>query len=259
MDYDATNIPAAYDDARGYDPATLETWLTHIARHASATTTRRVLDLGCGTGRYSAALADRFEAAVLALDPSTRMLGQAKPKFRRGSVMGCYAAAEALPLADNTIDFVFLSMVFHHLADCRRACHEIRRVLRERGTVVVRNSTWDQAETFPYVGYFPNVDAAIHRLLPAAADVETAFGDAGLSLVAHEIIRHPMARDWPEFVRKSKRRADSILARLPDRDFEAGIAALESATSTAAPITVDLDLFVFRDSRHLPAGASKSL
>jgi SAM-dependent methyltransferase len=37
-----------------------------------------ILDLGCGTGRYSAAHADLFNARVIAVDPSLKMLAEAR-------------------------------------------------------------------------------------------------------------------------------------------------------------------------------------
>ena len=53
------------------------------------------------------------EPSVVAIDPSEQMLARARSKpsvrvrYRRGS-------GEALPLADASVDMVFMSMVFHH-------------------------------------------------------------------------------------------------------------------------------------------------
>jgi ubiquinone/menaquinone biosynthesis C-methylase UbiE len=42
-----------------------------------------VLDLGCGTGRFSEALAAQFDAHVIGLDPSLKMLQVAREKQTR--------------------------------------------------------------------------------------------------------------------------------------------------------------------------------
>ena len=55
MDYDRTKMPAAYDAGRGYPPAVLAFWLEVISRWVPTGTVSDIVDIGCGTGRYSAA------------------------------------------------------------------------------------------------------------------------------------------------------------------------------------------------------------
>jgi len=40
------------------------------------------LDIGCGTGRYSTALAAHFNAHVIAVDPSEKMLAEARKRAK---------------------------------------------------------------------------------------------------------------------------------------------------------------------------------
>jgi len=58
-----------------------------------------------------------------------------------------------------------------------------------------------------------------------------------------------MAPDWNTFVAKIRQRSDSILARLPEADFDEGMRSLAGGcpdrTSDRA-VTVNLDLFVFQ-------------
>ena len=65
MDYDATNIPAGYDQARSLGRELIELWMTTVAAHTCGRSVASILDLGCGTGRFSEALAARFNANVL--------------------------------------------------------------------------------------------------------------------------------------------------------------------------------------------------
>ena len=68
----------------------------------------RDLDIGCGTGRYSMALAAHFNARVIAVDPSEKMLAEARKKATE-RVRYERASAESLPLPDASIDMVFMS------------------------------------------------------------------------------------------------------------------------------------------------------
>jgi ubiquinone/menaquinone biosynthesis C-methylase UbiE len=248
MDYDKTNMPAAYDAGRGYNPSVLALWLDVISQWVPQSAVSEILDLGCGTGRYSAALAAHFDARVIAVDPSAKMLAQARKKatervrYRRGR-------GEALPLPDGTVDMVFVSMVFHHFEDPDRAVRECHRVLRRDGTVCLRAGTRDRAATYPYVPFFTRSSAILNNVLQSKASIETVFVNAGFQLVAHDVIRSEVAGSWNAYAEKLAFRADSILAQLRDQEFEEGLAALREHVKRAPPdepVIELIDFFVFR-------------
>ena len=96
------------DAGRGYSPAVLALWLDVISRWVPKGTVSEILDIGCGTGRYSTALAAHFNARVIAVDPSEKMLAEARKKATE-RVRYERASAESLPLPDASIDMVFMS------------------------------------------------------------------------------------------------------------------------------------------------------
>ncbi len=246
MDYDKTAMPSAYDAGRGYNPATLTFWLDRIAARAPAGGVSRILDLGCGTGRYSAALAARFGADVVALDPSRDMLAQARAKPSPGVRYAC-AAGEALPLADGAADLVFLSMVFHHFADPDRVARECRRVLRPGGRVLLRAGTAEQIPTYPYLPFFPGAGPILRDVLPPRAAIEQVFARAGFSLADYELVPSETARDWDEYAGRVAHRADSILIRLSDAEFARGLAALGAhQVPRGEPVIELVDFFAFQ-------------
>jgi SAM-dependent methyltransferase len=106
MDYDATEIPAVYDLGRDHGPAFADLWMTQVATYVGGRSVDAILDLGCGTGRFSNALADRFNASLIGLDPSKKMLAQARSKESRSLVTYARGAGEALPLRDGTLDLI---------------------------------------------------------------------------------------------------------------------------------------------------------
>jgi ubiquinone/menaquinone biosynthesis C-methylase UbiE len=89
---------------------------------------QRVLDVGCGTGILTRALARRSARAV-GVDPAPRMVAKAK---EGGGVVALYAvaAAEALPFADSTFGGASASFTVHHWRDARSGLAELGRVLR---------------------------------------------------------------------------------------------------------------------------------
>ena len=85
--------------------------------------------------------------------------------------------------------------------------------------------------------------------LPSRDEVVAMFETAGLRLTAYQRVSHLLAMNWSEVAGKLAMRADSFLARLPDGEFESGMAALRAHACCADPhtaITEDIDFFVFK-------------
>jgi SAM-dependent methyltransferase len=104
------------------------------------------VDVGCGDGKHSLQLAQRFHLAVTGLDPVPRHIELASselaafaardPEVGRRVRFGL-GAAEALPLENRTVDLVWCRDVLVHVADLDKAYAEFHRVLRTNGRVLV--------------------------------------------------------------------------------------------------------------------------
>ena len=106
----------------------------------------RILDIGCGTGRHTAEACRLKDVTVLGCDPNAQDLLQAGQRIAYHKQVGAYgggscALASAgitdLPFADNSFDVVICSEVLEHISDDRKALHELARVLRPGGHLVV--------------------------------------------------------------------------------------------------------------------------
>jgi ubiquinone/menaquinone biosynthesis C-methylase UbiE len=245
MDYDAYDIAEIYDRARALLPATARLWQELPADYIDPGAAPLIFDLGCGTGCFSELLAQRFGGQVIGIDPSKRMLKQARRKPNPGNISYWKASAEALPLSDGCADLVFMSMVYHHLGNPAAAMRECHRVLREGGYVCIRNAT--RESDFPDRHFFA-LGLLIDTELPARAKIVATFESVGFARVTHQVVRQTIAPDWPSFVEKSALRGDSFLARLSDKEFRAGMDALQAhgdSIDLSAPVTEEIDWFVF--------------
>jgi ubiquinone/menaquinone biosynthesis C-methylase UbiE len=246
MDYDQSEIATTYDQARDLSPARPRRWQGLLSAHVDRTALALVVDLGCGTGRFSEMLAVELGARVIGFDPSAKMIDQARRKLATGSIAFRRAAAHALPLPDGCVDLVFMSQVYHHLPDPRAVARECRRALRPGGYVCIRTGTRENEVVVPR--FFPAVRAMLDLDLSSADEVKANFVAAGFAPRHHEIVTEAVAPDWSSFVGKSALRADSFLARLSDTEFNQGMTALCAYVTTIdqdQPVTEEIDWFVF--------------
>lgn len=248
MDYDQTNIPAAYDRGRDLGPEVLDLWMHALEAHLQDLNVIKILDLGCGTGRFSEALAVYFKAEVLGIDPSAKMLERAREKHRDSRVQYQRGSAEAISLPSGSVDMIFMSMSFHHFSNRALAARECRRVLREQGVVFVRTGAREQIRAYPYVPFFPSSGAMLDELLPDRAELRESFERAGFHMTAWEIITQTIAASWKAYADKLSAGGDSVLARLSQHELESGLAAIRrhSAKAVVEAIVEPIDLFVFR-------------
>jgi ubiquinone/menaquinone biosynthesis C-methylase UbiE len=243
LDYDKTDIPERYDEGRDHGPAFLQQWMTVIATHIGETC-GTVTDLGCGTGRFSRGLAESFDATVIGLDPSKKMLHQAQRHRSHKRVFYVCGRGEALPLAADSADLIFISMVFHHFTDPQVVAGECRRVLREHGHVCLRTASREQIPMYPYVPFFPASRALLEQRIPSLQSQCAVFQNASFEARFAGVVTQQIAADYSDYAGKLSTRSDSILISLPDEDFNAGINAVRSAPP-AGPIVEPIDFVVF--------------
>ena len=130
---------ADYDRINGVFSLGTGGWYRREAlRRAGLARGQRLLDVAVGTGLVAAEAARVLgdPAAVTGLDLSEGMLAEARRRLG-GGVRLVQARAEALPVADRSVDFVSMGYALRHVADLGVAFAEYRRVLRPGGRVLL--------------------------------------------------------------------------------------------------------------------------
>jgi SAM-dependent methyltransferase len=146
LDLDAAVFHAYLSDLTG--------WVRELAGDRPG---GRILDLGCGTGTGTLALARRFETAgVIALDASAELLGRLTVQARELALADRITTRQAdldgdwPGIGPGTVDVAWASMSVHHLADPDAALARVRAALRPGGLFAL-------AETpSPFVRFLPD-------------------------------------------------------------------------------------------------------
>jgi len=244
MDYDKTDISKTYNRGRDLATEVMQQWMDVVSTHVEEGSVRRVVDLGCGTGRFSPSLARRFTANVVGIDPSSKMLAEARSNRSLAGLFYISAYGEALPLPSSSVDLIFVSMAFHHFNEPLQVALECARVLREQGRVFLRTGCRENAAVYPYVPYFPSSRALIEERLPSLLLQESVFNSAALKTDVSGVVTQQIATSYSDYADRLSMKADSILISLDGSEFEAGIRAVRSETAIG-PISEPINFLVF--------------
>ena len=257
-----TAVSADYDRIRV--PVGVEIILGCLAAGRGALASLHLLDAGCGTGSFAAALRPRL-GAIDAVDLNPSMLDVARAKLDR--VPGCpvtlhEAGIDALPFENARFDAVMVNQVVHHLPDSpsdgwpvlRRVLGEFARVLRPGGVVTVNTCSHEQIRRgWWYAALIPQAVEAMCRR-HADTDVLTALlAEAGLvphgRFVPSDAVmqgdayfngRGPLDPAW--------RRGDSLWSIVPESELASALERIRALDEAGA-----LDAFVAEQDRMRPS------
>jgi malonyl-CoA O-methyltransferase len=140
----------------------------------------RVLDAGCGSGRYRRLLSERGAREIVCVDVSLAMLHQLSPGTRR-----IRADLGALPLASDSIDVIVCGLALPDIRDLASVFNECRRVLTSRGVVICstlhpRGAALGWKRTFDT----PQGQGELPACWHSQTDLRDAFAHACLSVDA---------------------------------------------------------------------------
>lgn len=137
---------------------------------ASLAAGERVIDVGCGTGSLTFALAEHAEiASVEAIDYEQQFVDAARERNTDPRINIQKGDACKLQFTDGQFDRALSMLVLHFVTDPKRAVAEMRRVVRPGG--VVAATVWDNLGGQPAFRMFWDTLAAIE---PSAIDRRSA-------------------------------------------------------------------------------------
>jgi SAM-dependent methyltransferase len=183
---------------------------------------RRVLDIGCGTGRVGAALAERG-ARVWGVEPEPEMAALARERLSTVKI----APAERLPFKEGWFDRAVMWLVIH-LVDRPLAFAEARRVLAPDGRLLI--ATFDPAhfERYWLNRFFPSLEAIDRGRFPEPAALQRELEDAGFASVRLVPLSQRATIGREEALERVRGRFISPLQLLDETEYRAGLERMEA-------------------------------
>jgi ubiquinone/menaquinone biosynthesis C-methylase UbiE len=188
---------------------------------------RRLVDIGCGTGRFAAFAKNRRGGRVWGVDPAPEMLRRARARPDAGGIGWKQASADRLPFTDGWFDAAHMHLVVHTLPDRPAALAEIARVLMPGGRVAVATFAMEHFERFFLNPYFPSIATIDGARFPDPAILKGELGNAGFREPAVEHISQPIRAEPGDVLERVRGRYISTLHLLEPAEYAEGLARLE--------------------------------
>lgn len=179
MDGKYDRIGTGYNVTRQADPYLTDRLFSLLQPQ----TAKLYLDIGCGTGNYTCALADKGLSFV-GVEPSEKMLSEAKS--RNQNIEWLNGTAEQIPADDKMFDGIIATLTMHHWTDIKKAFAELNRVLKDHGRIVVFTSTPEQMKGYWLNHYFPKMLYASIVQMPSLDTIQDAANEANLRMSSIE-------------------------------------------------------------------------
>jgi ubiquinone/menaquinone biosynthesis C-methylase UbiE len=236
-----------YDQIRyaGGVEVTLGAWAAGGSSGGTPLHRQRVLDVGCGTGNYAAAVAPHV-GTVDCFDGNASMLAKCEEKLGGSANAGTFTQGllPDLPFASGTYDAAMCNLVVHHIEDddtrptwarTTAAVHEVARVLKPGGTFCLNHLAPEQVDCYWFLHYVPVCRERFRATLVPQQRLAGMFEEAGLQDVRRATpLDYALFRPLPTYLQPDGpldpewRKSTSMWALGDAAELEEGMAQLRA-------------------------------
>jgi SAM-dependent methyltransferase len=194
----------------------------------------RLLDIGCGTGRYGVALR-RAGFSVTGIDSSQAQLDHAVALD--GTIC---ASSTDVPLAQETVDVCILVLMLQQLTASEQIAtlRECLRLLRPGGLLGIKTCSREDLARRPFNDVFPSAFALNVGRYPSIDFLSDALEEGGWEAIELEHTHTVQMMTAEELLAATEGRHNTTLMLIPGDELTQGVARLKAELDTSQPQAV---------------------
>lgn len=220
---DFSAIAPHYDELRNIGERWTE--LVDVLAREGDLRGRRVLDVGCGTGRLATVLVERHGCKVWGVDPEPAMIEVACDRVPAGVGLKT-GRAEDLPFKDAWFERVTMTLVLQ-LVDRPAAYAEILRVLQPGGRFALATFDYAHFENYLLGPYFPSFEARDKERFPSCDQLDDELHAAGFADVRLTRLTQHEAVDRETVLKRIRGKHISTFQLVSDEEYRSGLERAE--------------------------------
>lgn len=181
----------------------------------------KILDIGCGTGKYGKMMKKRGYQ-VVGIDKSDSQIDQAK------ALIESYVAdATMIPFDDSSFDICTMIMMIQQLSskDRIKAIEEAYRVLKKGGLLIIKTCSHEDLQYRSTAQYFPKTLEIDKERYPKIDELEKELSSFSKVEVEHSSITIKKSKE--NYLNRFKNRGTSNLSFLTELELKEGIKKFE--------------------------------
>jgi len=209
----------------------------------------RILDVGCGTGNYTAIQQSTFMAGRwVGFDPSSEMLAVARGKTTTASQTAAsqtavltQAVAENIPHPDDSFDYIAANFTFHHFQDKTAVLNELTRILNPDGLLRIYNLCPEKMPDWWVYQLFPETVAIDEQRFWSVAQIVNELESRGLTVEVEIEVRR-VKRPLIELHTQILARDTSQIAILAPDEYAAGLERVEKQLAVDSDAMIEYEI-----------------
>jgi ubiquinone/menaquinone biosynthesis C-methylase UbiE len=222
------HVAPVYSDFRNTDANIIETIVAHLPHRSGPID---IIDIGCGTGRYSELVAKHLHSRNFRFffsDYSNAMMTRCYERMCRGfpkeSINFCRVNANYLPFKDYCSDAIVTFNCIHHF-DLDRFVADAAHTLRSGGLLSIYTRTPEQNLRTVWGQYFPKFTEYETRLYPIQRFEHAVNSVSELRFQCILTFTHKRAESPESLLNRARNFHYSTFALYPPDEFERALAS----------------------------------
>lgn len=191
----------------------------------------KVLDFGCGSGNYIAAMRTYTNYNIYGVEPCEEMIAYAQKQNPNITIKpGNHAS---IPYPDNFFEYVYMTNVVHQIPDISLMYKEIYRVLKPNGMLCICTENRCQLLSKYWIKYFPSIIIKDLQRFPSISKLKKSAKKQNLTTVKVSSVNE---RKWCHITKflllQVLKRSMSVLNLISDKEYEVGTEKILRAYKT---------------------------